>query len=129
MDAYLGLMSVRMGSRLSYVLELPEALQGTSVPPMLLQPLVENAIKHGLEPKMDGGHIVVRAARDDGMLNLTVTDSGLGLDASSETAGTHVGLANIRERLLALYGEHAALALTPNAPTGVIAQLALPLSP
>ena len=131
MEAYLGLMSVRMGARLSYALELPDALREVPVPPMLLQPLVENAIKHGLEPKVDGGHIVVRAARDTDTLKLTVADNGLGLDdaadATADAADTGVGLANVRERLLALYGERAVLHLAPNSPTGITAQLTLPL--
>lgn len=128
MDAYLGLMKVRMGSRLSYALELPDALRSVMVPPMLLQPLVENAIKHGLEPKVDGGDVRIRAERDGSMLRLTVADTGLGLDAAPDDGNnTHVGLSNIRERLQALYGERAAFALNPNTPSGVIAQLTIPL--
>jgi sensor histidine kinase YesM len=128
MEAYLGLMSVRMGSRLSYTLQLPDALRNMPVPPMLLQPLVENAIKHGLEPKVGGGHIEVRAAQEGNILKLTVADTGLGLDASrSDSSGTHVGLANVREHLQALYGEGASFMLTPNTPSGVIAQLTVPL--
>jgi signal transduction histidine kinase len=110
MEAYLGLMSVRMGARLSYALHLPDELRDTLVPPMLLQPLVENAIKHGLEPKVDGGHIEVRAAAAPGTLTLTVADTGLGLDASgcstSDIPGG-VGAANVRERQRALYGARA----------------------
>jgi sensor histidine kinase YesM len=128
MEAYLGLMSLRMGPRLSYTLQLPELLCTLSVPPMLLQPLVENAVKHGLEPKIDGGHIDVQANRQDETLMLTVTDTGLGLDASAGTAnGTKVGVANVRERLQALYGDRASFSLTPNTPTGVIARLTIPL--
>src|SRR5690606_39062876 len=99
MEAYLGLMSVRMGRRLSYALRLPEALRGLTVAPMLLQPLVENAVRHGLEPKLEGGHIEVAAVRADGFLTLSVADTGLGLDGAAR-AGTRVGLANVRERLL-----------------------------
>jgi signal transduction histidine kinase len=130
MEAYLGLMSVRMGSRLSYTLQLPDALRTMPVPPMMLQPLVENAIKHGLEPKVGGGHIMVQATQEDGSLKLTVADTGLGLNASaSDASDTHVGLANVRERLQALYGERASFMLTPNTPSGVIAQLTVPLWP
>jgi signal transduction histidine kinase len=128
MQAYLGLMQVRMGSRLSYAFQIPEELHGAAIAPMLLQPLVENAIKHGLEPKIEGGHIDVRAARDGQTLVLTVTDSGLGLDALfPDKDNMHVGVANIRERLQALYGERASCILLPNTPSGVIAQLTLPL--
>lgn len=126
-DAYLGLMQVRMGKRLSYTLHLPDALHGMMVPPMLLQPLVENAIKHGLEPKLDGGHINVEASSANSLLKLRVVDNGLGLDAA-DTGGTgmHVGVANIRERLRALYGERAAFSLLPNTPHGTIADITIP---
>ncbi|MGH8808183.1 MAG: sensor histidine kinase [Noviherbaspirillum sp.] len=127
MDAYLGLMTVRMGSRLRYTLRLPDELRDVAVPPMLLQPLVENAIKHGLEPKVGAGCVEVMASRQDGILDLRVADDGLGLDATpGDSNGTHVGIANIRERLHALYGERASFALLPNTPDGVIAQLRLP---
>jgi hypothetical protein len=126
MEAYLGLMSIRMGSRLSYALQLPEALRAAPIPPMLLQPLVENAIKHGLEPKIDGGRIEVRASLEGDNLTLTVTDTGLGLEPPT-ACGTHLGLANIGERLRALYGERASCTLAPNTPTGAIARLIVPL--
>jgi hypothetical protein len=127
-QAYLGLMSVRMGPRLSYALQLPDALRDLPAPPMLLQPLVENAIKHGLEPKIGGGHVEVRAEREAGLLTLTVADTGLGLDASpAGRSGAQVGLANVRERLQALYGERGSFSLTPNTPSGVIARIAIPL--
>jgi signal transduction histidine kinase len=135
LEAYLGLMSVRMGSRLSYSLQLPEELRNTVIPPMLLQPLVENAIKHGLEPKMEGGRIEVCASAEAGVLKLAVADTGLGLDEpntavnvqSGKPNSTHVGLDNIRERLLALYGQRASLLLTANSPSGVLAQLSIPI--
>ena len=127
MEAYLGLMSVRMGQRLTYALDLPQELGTLAIPPMLLQPLVENAIKHGLEPKVNGGRIDVSARREDGKLTLSVSDSGLGLDTGVPHAhGTHLGLANIRERLQVLYGERARLSLTPAVPYGVLAQIDLP---
>ncbi|HTN64961.1 MAG TPA: histidine kinase, partial [Burkholderiaceae bacterium] len=131
MDAYLGLMSVRMGARLSYALELPPDLRDIPVPPMLLQPLVENAIKHGLEPKIDGGRITVRARRDGERLCLSVADTGLGLEAAAAngSSGTQVGVANVRERLQALYGGTASFALVSNTPDGVLARLELPISP
>ena len=130
MEAYLGLMSVRMGARLSYALELPPDLQAVPVPPMLLQPLVENAIKHGLEPKLDGGRITVRARRDGQRLCLSVADTGLGLEAAAANGsnGTQVGVANVRERLQALYGSAASFALVSNTPDGVLARLELPIS-
>jgi sensor histidine kinase YesM len=126
LEAYLGLMKVRMGARLSHTLELPRKLEGIEVPPMLLQPLVENAIKHGLEPKLEGGSITVRASRDDGMLVLCVCDDGLGLDAPSQD-GTRVGVANLCERLQMLYDGRAAFELQANLPQGVMATLRIPL--
>ncbi len=127
MEAYLGLMQVRMGPRLTFRLQLPDELRNMTVPPMLLQPLVENAIRHGLEPKVAGGHIDVTATREAGMLQLCVADTGLGLDACTDTAGTQLGVANIRERLRALYGARASFKLASNTPCGAAAELRIPL--
>jgi signal transduction histidine kinase len=126
MDAYLGLMAVRMGRRLTWSLDLPAPLANAMIAPMLLQPLVENAIKHGLEPKIEGGHVEVKAQANDGKLVIRVIDTGLGLEAGSQS-GTRLGLSNIRERLLVLYGDKAALALQPNEPCGAVSQLTIPL--
>ena len=95
---------------------------------MLLQPLVENAIIHGLEPKIDGGHITVSAKQDGAMLVLCVADTGLGLDAPSAKSGTHIGVANTRERLLALFGAQSTFTLKANAPQGALARLTLPVT-
>ncbi|NEX60511.1 sensor histidine kinase [Noviherbaspirillum galbum] len=125
LEAYLSLMQARMGARLSHALDLPHELGSFKVPPMLLQPLVENAIKHGLEPKVEGGSVSVRARREDGMLVLTVADTGRGLDAPAQD-GTRVGVANLRERLQVLYDSRASFTLEPNAPEGAIATLRIP---
>lgn len=127
MDAYLGLMSVRMGARLTFELELPAELRSAQLPPMLLQPLIENAITHGLEPKIEGGRIVVSAAARDGQLLVSVSDNGLGLDAPSAKSGTHLGLANTRSRLSAIHGDLASLSLAPRDAGGALAQITLPL--
>lgn len=128
LDAFLGLMQVRMDTRLAYGLQLPDELRTVALPPMLLQPLVENAIKHGLEPKIEGGRVDVSAAREHGCLTLIVSDTGLGLEQGQppKTSGG-VGLANVRERLHALYGARASLDLQPNHPCGLRAVLTLPL--
>jgi sensor histidine kinase YesM len=126
-DAYLGLMSVRMGERLSYRLELPDSLRDARVPPMLLQPLVENAIIHGLEPKIAGGQVVIGAAQHGNVLEMRVSDTGLGLTGLPSKTGTGVGVSNTRERLRALYGEGAGLTLEPAAAQGAVARLTLPL--
>ncbi|SFC93222.1 Histidine kinase [Massilia yuzhufengensis] len=127
MQAYLGLMGVRMGARLGYRLELPEDLRKLRVPPMLLQPLVENAIRHGLEPKIEGGEIRISAHAQGGMLELQVSDTGLGLARKPGSAGGGVGLATTRERLRVLYGGRASIELAPAQPHGALARLILPL--
>lgn len=103
---YLEVIGVRMGPRLSYELDLPESLKRCEVPPMLLQPLVENAVRHGLEPKIEGGRIEVRASEDQTMLEIQVSDTGTGFGGRS-TSGTGVGLPHVRERLAAAYGPGA----------------------
>ena len=127
LDAYLGLMSVRMGQRLGHTLDLPAALAGIKLPPMLLQPLVENAIVHGIEPHIEGGHVTISASQHGGMLELSVADTGRGLHAAPGQPGTGLGVSNTRERLRAVYGERASLSLTPITPHGALARLTLPL--
>jgi signal transduction histidine kinase len=127
---YLALMQVRMGARLAVAFDLPEALAATPVPPLLLQPLVENAIRHGLEPMVAGGRIEVRAARDGATLVLQVRDTGIGLrDGGASDAGTRFGLAQVRERLATLHGTAASVVLEPatDADGGTIATVRLPL--
>ena len=131
LTAYLALMQIRMGARLQTELSLPPELGTLPLAPMLLQPLVENAIKHGLEPKIEGGLLQVRALREADFLLLQVEDHGLGLQQPGQP-GTRVGVANTRERLQALYGPEAALTLrariadTPEA--GTLAELRIPLA-
>jgi len=125
---YLALMELRMGERLQARFELPAELANLPLPPLLLQPLVENSIKHGLEPKVDGGRIEVRATRDADELVLQVRDTGVGL-ADSASDGTRFGLTQVRERLATLYGTRASLSLTPctDAEGGTLATIRLPL--
>ena len=110
---YLELMSIRMGQRLRYTLELPEDLRDMPVPALLLQPLVENSIRHGLEPQVEGGEIVVRARREsnarDGkpQIVIEVCDTGVGLGAAPPSKGSGFGLAQVRERLATAYGAQA----------------------
>ncbi|WP_077035263.1 sensor histidine kinase [Pelomonas sp. KK5] len=124
---YLALMQVRMGPRLQPVFELPAGLEEQPVPPLLLQPLVENAIKHGLEPKIDGGELRIAARAEGGQLILEVRDGGVGLGQSPET-GTQFGLHQVRERLATRYGDAATLSLAPAAGSGTLATVTLPLS-
>jgi signal transduction histidine kinase len=125
---YLEILSIRMGPRLSFVLDLPASLEGEPMPPMLLQPLVENAIRHGLEPKIEGGTVRVSARAEAGRLVLVVEDDGLGLDAAaqSSTAGTGAGTRTLRERLQALHGSRAALLLEAAPGGGTRATVHLP---
>jgi signal transduction histidine kinase len=126
---YLALMRRRMGERLQVSLNLPDALTVLTIPPLLLQPLVENAIKHGLEPHLDGGRLSVSARRDGNRLCLEVVDTGTGMSATSElpAVGTGFGLAQVRERLAQRYGGAASFHLEPRPGGGSIARIHLPL--
>ncbi len=121
---YLELMAVRMGPRLRYTLELPEALSRQRVPPLLLQPLVENCIRHGLEPSVGGGEIRVSARQGAGGLELEVSDTGVGCEAEP-TAG--FGLSQVRERLATAYPGQARLHWHSAPGAGTRALLYLPL--
>ena len=128
---YLALMDVRMGPRLQTRLDLPDALRELPVPSLLLQPLVENAIKHGLEPKVQGGRVDVSARLDADTLVLTVRDTGIGLAAAAsavQAEGSHFGVAQARERLTTLYGTRAQLDLidAADAEGGVQVTLRIP---
>jgi hypothetical protein len=125
---YLALMQVRMGPRLQMRLDLPDALASVAVPPLLLQPLVENAIKHGLEPKVEGGRIEVLATREADQLVLTVRDTGVGLGAPASD-GTRFGLQQVRDRLATLYGDAASFSLVAagDGSDGCIATVRLPI--
>ena len=124
--AFLAIMKTRMGDRLAFSLELPQALAGEPVPPAMLISLVENAIKHGLEPALDGGDLRLSAQLDGDTLRIAVADSGVGLAAATGNASDGVGLSNIRERLAAIYGEAATLSVRDNPPHGVVSTLTLP---
>jgi sensor histidine kinase YesM len=127
-EAYLGIMRTRLGARLQSSVDLPDALADVVVPPGMLITLVENAVKHGIEPSPQGGRVdVSMARRPDGRVELAVRDTGAGLRERAP-AGQGVGLANIRERLALLHGEGATLELAPNAPQGCIARITLPAS-
>ena len=135
-DDYLALMRVRMGERLRADTALPPELANLGVPPLLLQPLVENAIKHGLEPQRGPGELHVSAAVDGTTLVLAVVDSGRGLDAAAAArerdpvdGGGGFGLAQIRERLRTLHGDAATFTLAPRAEGGTCAEIRLPLPP
>ena len=121
--AYLDILKIRMEDRLAYVIDISDALGAESFPPMMLPTLVENAIKHGLEPRTEGGEIRISASAGGGKLRVSVTDTGMGF---SEQAGQGVGLANVRERLTAMYGRQAQLIVEPNLPRGAIVTIEIP---
>jgi len=122
---YLEILKVRMGERLQAQVNVPEGLYSADFPPMMLQSLVENAIKHGLEPKAEGGALAVSAEVVHGKLAVTVADTGVGF-ARAATAGTGMGLQNIRERLKLIYGEAAELRIAENTPSGTRVSIVVP---
>ena len=122
---YLEILKVRMEERLATQIDVPDGLLSAEFPPMMLQTLVENAIKHGLEPKAEGGRLTVRAEIVHGKLQVSVADTGLGFGRAA-TAGTGVGLANIRERLQLLHGPKAALTVAENPGGGTIVTITVP---
>ena len=125
--AYVAVLSIRMGARLRFTSDVPERLRGHEFPPMMLLTLVENAIKHGINPSPDGGRIDVVASTSSGDLVLAVADTGVGFGVAA-TGGTGIGLANTRARLGALYGARAELSLAANEPHGVIVTVRVPAS-
>ncbi|TSA14221.1 MAG: hypothetical protein D4R74_08630 [Betaproteobacteria bacterium] len=121
--AYLDILKVRMESRLTWVIDIPPALGAANFPPMMLPTLVENAIKHGLEPRIEGGEIRISATTSGGKLRVSVADTGVGF---ANQPGRGVGLTNVRERLVALYGNKALLTAEPNQPCGAKLTIEIP---
>ena len=122
--AYLDILKIRMGSRLNLQIEVPQYLKQVELPPMMLQTLVENAIKHGLEPKSGGGTIWILARAGEGTVAITVADDGQGF--SDHGGGTGIGLRNVRERLRLTYGDAALFSIVSNFPGGVAATITVP---
>ncbi len=123
-ESLLAIASIRLDTRLRSRVSIADALGGASLPPLLLQPLVENAIKHGIEPSIEGGDISVEGECTGDLLILRVTDTGMGMG----TAGPEgVGLSNVRARLASLYGDRGRLTLHAHPVRGVVAELRLPL--
>jgi len=122
--AFLEITRMRMGTRLTYALDVPEALRSRPFPPMMLISLVENALKHGVDPRCECSSVAVRAVERDGKLVVSVADTGAGIVPKQ---GGGVGLSNIRERLKALHGASARLTLEENAPSGIVASIEVPM--
>ncbi len=121
--AYLEVLQIRMGTRLRYAVDVPPDLHSFAIAPMLLQPVIENSIRHGLEPKIEGGEVAFRARREGGEVLIEISDTGVGF--APVTRGG-VGLTNLRERLRALYGERASLSVAEMGGTGALVTLRLP---
>jgi sensor histidine kinase YesM len=121
--AYLSIFKIRMGDRLTFKIDLPEELKSVYFPPMLIQPLVENSIKHGIEPKVEGGEIVISVQQKAAILRLIVKDTGQGILNQTQDG---VGLQNIRKRLSSIFGEEANLSLIENSPSGLKAIIEVP---
>jgi sensor histidine kinase YesM len=121
--AYLNIQKIRMGERLHFKIELPDAVSKHPFPPMLLQPPVENALKHGLEPKMEGGEIMIKATEEEDLIRVEVMDTGCGF-SSLHNAG--VGIGNVKERIKLLYGEKGRFIIEENKPNGVRAIIEVP---
>ncbi|QOY93721.1 histidine kinase [Massilia sp. UMI-21] len=128
--AYLDVLGVRLEGRLRWRVDVAAGLRSLPIAPMLLQPLVENAIMHGIEPMLEGGEIAIGARVDGDSLCIEVCDTGMGLHpgTAAPRPGSGVGLSNLRERLRQLYGKSAQLQLVENPAGGVTARLLLPLS-
>lgn len=127
---YLELIKIRMAERLEFEIDIAPPLTARPLPPMLLQPLVENAIKHALEPKEEGGKVRVRgeSIHQTNQIRFTIEDNGLGFGANADSSGTGVGLANLRERLQVLYDGAATMdVIDANPGTKVV--ITLPSAP
>ncbi|MDL2355479.1 MAG: histidine kinase [Pseudomonadota bacterium] len=122
--AYLDILKIRMGARLHLQIDVPEPLRAVLFPTMMLQTLVENAIKHGLEPQSGGGTVWILARSLDAAIAVTVADDGRGF--SADGAGTGIGLRNVRERLRLAYGAAAGFSIVANFPAGVAATITVP---
>lgn len=124
--SYLAIMQARMKSRLSVSIDVPQELESATFPPMMLQILIENSIKHGLEPKVAGGRIDIRASVNGSVLQVDVQDDGVGFNAY---AGDGVGLTNVRERLKLMYGTRAQLLIELPVDGGCRAAICIPFAP
>jgi signal transduction histidine kinase len=124
-ESYLKVMQVRLGERLRFSLQLPRSLENVQLPTMILLTLVENAIKHGIEPALRGGEVTVSAQAIDGTVRIRVQDSGVGMSTIAEPDGGGTGLDNVRHRLRLAYGDAAGLCLHDGEP-GLIADVTIP---
>ena len=121
---YLNIYKIRMAERLTYEIIADKEIKKTSLSPLIIQPLVENAIKYGLEPKIEGGKIAIKCSVKDNFLIIDISDTGCGLDTNSEIG---IGINNVSQRLNNLYGNDAKLTVKENDPCGTKAVIKVPL--
>lgn len=126
-QSYLDINKIRMGDRLNIKIDIPEDLYNIPFPPMLIQPVVENAIKHGIEPKIDGGTISIKVSNTvsdkKDLLKIEIADTGIGFDSNLSPG---IGLENVKNRLKALYHDKSSLVFETNKPTGLIVTIGVP---
>ncbi|NOH50685.1 sensor histidine kinase [Vibrio rotiferianus] len=127
LEAYLGIQQTRLGDRLSYKIEVEEGLGRTELPPMMLQPLIENAIIHGIEPKREGGEVSLQIKREQQNLQIEVRDTGVGLNHVSGHMGSGVGLSNLKQRVEALFLGKGEVSISESAQGGVCIRLSWPI--
>ncbi len=125
--AYLDVLAVRMGKRLRYRFDIADGCRDVVIAPMLLQPVIENAVAHGLEPKVEGGEIVIRAFLQGDQMCIEISDTGAGLTGAPSKPGGGVGLSNLRARLRSMYAGAAQVQLLENQPCGITVRIVLPL--
>ncbi|MGC9401165.1 sensor histidine kinase [Vibrio genomosp. F10 str. 9ZC157] len=126
-DAYLSIQKIRLGDRLTYHID-NQLTNDVVFPPLLIQPLVENAIQHGIEPKAAGGSVTVLVVKEQSMVSISVIDNGIGLMLESKNAGHGIGLENIRQRMKVLFSDEANFAIVENKQGGVTAKLQIKLT-
>jgi LytS/YehU family sensor histidine kinase len=124
---YLAIQSARFAERLRVTIDVDEELGGALVPGLILQPIVENAIKHGIAQREAGGAIAIRAVHGDGRLTATICNDGPPLRPDWESVGAAIGLTNVRDRLRGLYGDAAAFEIANAGSTGVRVTISVPL--
>jgi len=127
-EAYLNILKMRMGPRLAFTVDAPSDLRAHAFPPGLLISVVEDAITHGIEPQAEGGTVRLEARREGDRLAVTVSDSGAGLAGANHQPGQGVGLANVRDRIAALYGARGRFSLTDAPPRGARAIIEIPIA-
>ncbi|MHA7881503.1 MAG: sensor histidine kinase [Saccharospirillum sp.] len=127
--SYLSIQAIRMGERLQFGVECPDSLEAVALPPLLIQPIVENAVIHGIEPDAQGGRVDVTVCVAGDRLLIEVIDTGLGLGSAPVSSGSGVGLRNVRDRLRLMFGDRASLTVRPGENKGTVVQVRLPHAP